>query len=254
MATPTRQVTTLTQTAAVSLPATAVRGSTSTASATFTPIRAGRPVALEVLGAGGVWSTYGALSQSSTGQATFSVSHDSSGTFSFRVVARAWKGAATATSPVRTIVVGAPTTPADTTPPGPVTSVTVTGATASSLTLGWVNPGDADFAGVTIRRAVGSTPPASPSAGALVSNTAAGVTSVVDSGLAAGTTYSYALFARDGVPNYAAAATGQGVTTSPSDTTAPGPVTSVTVTGATASSLTLGWVNPGDADFAGVTK
>ena len=213
VATPTRQVTTLTQTASLNLPATALQGGTSTASGSFTPIRAGRPVALEVLGAGAVWTLYGEASQSATGQATFSVAHGAPGTFTFRVVARMWKGAAKAVSPVRTIVVATPTPPSDTTAPGAVSSVTVTGATSSSLTLGWVNPGDGDFAGVMIRRAVGSTPPSSPSSGALVSDTGAAVTSLVDSGLAAGTTYSYALFARDEVPNYAAAATGQGTTT-----------------------------------------
>ena len=90
--------------------------------------------------------------------------------------------------------------------------MTVTGATSSSLTLSWVNPGDGDFAGVMIRRSVGSAPPTGPTSGVLVSNLGAGATSHVDSGLAAGTTYSYALFARDEVPNYATAATGQGTT------------------------------------------
>ena len=212
---PTRKVTTLTQQASLTLPATAVLGGASTAIAAFTPVRAGRPVTLELLGAGAVWSPYGTSFQSTTGNATFRVAHDATGTFSFRAVAQAWKGAAKVISSVRTIVIDAPnvtTTPGDTTSPGPVTSVTVTGATSSSLTLGWVNPGDGDFAGVMIRRSVGSVPPAGPTSGGLVSNLGAGATSYVDSGLAAGTTYSYALFARDEVPNYAAAATGQGTT------------------------------------------
>ena len=247
--TPTRKVTTLTQKASLTLPATAVLGGTSAARAAFTPVRAGRPVTLELLKAGAVWSPYGATFESATGTATFRVAHDATGTFRFRVVARAWKGAAKVMSSPHTIVIDAPN---DTTPPGPVTSVTVTGATSSSLTLGWINPDDGDFAGVMIRRSVGSAPPTGPTSGALVSNLGAGATSHVDSGLAAGTTYSYALFARDEVPNYAPAATGQGTTTTPGDTTPPGPVTSVTVTGATSSSLTLGWVNPDDGDFAGV--
>ena len=136
-ATPLRTVTTLTQTALLTLPATAVLGSTSTAAATFTPVRAGRPLTLELLEAGGVWTPYGAATQSTTGHATFPITHDEPGTFSFRAVAHAWKGAAEEISSVRTLVVDAPrdtTPPSDTTPPGPVTSVTVTGATTSSLT------------------------------------------------------------------------------------------------------------------------
>ena len=186
--------------------------------------------------------------QSSTGQATFPVAHVGTGTFTFRVVAEAWKGAAETVSAVRTIVVSQPS---DATPPGPVTSLTVTGPTPSSLTLSWTNPADADFAGVVIRRAVGSTPPASPTSGTLVADKGPGATSHVDSGLAGGTTYSYAVFAYDEVPNHAAAATGQGTTSTAADTTPPGPVTTVTVTGATSSSLTVSWTNPGDADYAG---
>ena len=63
-----------------------------------------------------------------------------------------------------------------------------------------------------IRRAVGTTPPATKSSGDLVVDKAAPATSHVDTGLAPGTTYSYALFAHDEVPNHAAAATGQGTT------------------------------------------
>ncbi len=101
---------------------------------------------------------------------------------------------------------------ADTTPPGPVTGLTVGSATTSSLTLSWTNPGAADLAGVMVRRAVGTTPPASATAGTLVVDKAKPGTSHVDDGLAPGTTYSYAVFAHDSVPNYSTAATGQATT------------------------------------------
>ncbi|HEX4015252.1 MAG TPA: IPT/TIG domain-containing protein [Frankiaceae bacterium] len=94
---------------------------------------------------------------------------------------------------------------ADTAPPGPVTAVTAAGA-PSSVALKWINPTDADFAGVMIRRAVGAAAPASITAGTLVADIAAPNTTTTDSGLAANTKYSYALFAHDAVPNYAAAA------------------------------------------------
>src|SRR5258708_33708102 len=58
--------------------------------------------------------------------------------------------------------------PADltvTTAPAPVTSLTVTGTTSSSVSLSWVNPTGSNFAGVMIRRAVGTTPPDRKSVG-----------------------------------------------------------------------------------------
>ena len=105
--------------------------------------------------------------------------------------------------------------PADTTPPGPITSLTITGATTSTLNLTWTNPTDADYEGAVIRRATGTTPPASPTAGTAVTTTGASTTTHQDTGLNPATTYSYALFARDEVPNYASPATGQGTTTTP---------------------------------------
>ena len=80
-----------------------------------------------------------------------------------------------------------------------------------------------------IRRAVGPTPPATPTAGTLVVDKAAPGTTHTDTGLSAGTQYSYALFAHDGVPNYATSATVSGGTDTP-DTTPPGPVTGVGAT------------------------
>ena len=140
----------------------------------------------------------------------------------------------------------------DTTPPGPVTGLAVTGTTTSSITLSWTNPGDADFTGAVVRRSAGPTPPSSPTAGTPVADVAKPGATVTDSGLAAGTQYSYAVFAHDAVPNHAAAATLTTTTATQPDTTPPGPVTAVSVTGATSSTLTLSWTNPPDADLAGV--
>lgn len=95
----------------------------------------------------------------------------------------------------------------DTTPPGPVSGVSVVQGVGSDLALSWTNPTDADFAGVMIRRAVGLTPPASPTQGVLVADTAATVTSFNDQGLAGNTTFSYALFAFDTAKNKAAGVT-----------------------------------------------
>jgi plastocyanin len=91
-------------------------------------------------------------------------------------------------------------------PPGPVTTLTATVVSDTSIKLDWVNPTDADFAGVTIRRAVGSIAPASASTGDPVTVPAsATATSFTDTGLTAGTQYSYAVFSYDVATNHAAA-------------------------------------------------
>ena len=102
----------------------------------------------------------------------------------------------------------------DITPPGPVTAPTVTQATTTSLALHWVNPADADLTGVMIRRAQGSIAPPSPTAGVLVADVPTPQAAITDTGLTAGTTYSYALYAHDRAGNDAPAATVTGVTAS----------------------------------------
>ena len=94
----------------------------------------------------------------------------------------------------------------DSTPPGPVTNVTTTSAN-STVQLRWTNPSDADFTGVTIRRAPGAVAPNSPTAGTAVAEATKPGTSFDDTNVTAGQTYSYALFAHDETPNYAPAAT-----------------------------------------------
>ena len=95
---------------------------------------------------------------------------------------------------------------ATSTAPGPVTTVTATSAN-SVVHLRWVNPPDADFAGVTIRRAAGSVAPTSPTDGTAVAEVTAPGTSFDDANVTAGATYTYALFAHDQSANYAPAAT-----------------------------------------------
>ena len=140
----------------------------------------------------------------------------------------------------------------DTSAPGPVTGLSVAGTTSTSVSLSWINPSDADFEGVMVRRAVGSTPPATPSAGSLVKDVSKGTTALTDTGLSPGTQYSYALFAHDAVPNYASSVSRTVRTPSAPDTSAPGPVTGLSVAGTTSTSVSLSWINPSDADFEGV--
>ena len=133
------------------------------------------------------------------------------GTYRYRVVAFPWHGTARWRTPYGSVVVRAATP--DTTAPGPVSAVSVGGVSSESLTLLWTNPGDADFAGVMIRRALGPVPPGAPDEGVLVADQVAPGSSYTDTGLAAGTEYSYALFAHDAVPNLATAATVTATTT-----------------------------------------
>jgi hypothetical protein len=133
----------------------------------------------------------------------------------------------TATTPAPTPPAPTPTSPApapgDVTPPGPVTALTALATTAdgvAEVTLSWTNPTDSDFAGVMIRRAAGATAPTHTTGTLVVTNTAPAATSYHNfAGLAAGTQYTYAVFAHDGVPNHSVA-TNVTVTTIATRTTA----------------------------------
>ena len=110
----------------------------------------------------------------------------------------------TGTVDVTADVLGYIVSGADSSPPAAVTAPKAVGA-PNSVTLSWTNPTDADFTGVMVRRAVGTTAPASPTAGTLVSDVSAPAATVTDSGLAANTKYSYAFFSHDAVPNFSSA-------------------------------------------------
>jgi hypothetical protein len=144
----------------------------------------------------------------------------------------------------RTYAVAA-TVSVTTAPPGPVTGVFATAAN-TSVTLHWVNPTEQSLTGVMIRRAAGAVAPASASAGTLVADVTKPTAVYTDTGLASSTQYSYALFAHDGVPTFAAVATVTATTTAP-----PGPVTGVSATSAN-TSVSLSWVNPAGSSLTGV--
>ena len=225
VATPVRTVTTQPQTASLTLAATGRLGGSSTAASTFSAgacRTAGDPGAARGRATPGR-PTAPARSPP-TGQATFPVAHVGTGTFTFRVVAEAWKGAAETVSAVRTIVVSAaerhhaawPRHVRDRHGSDPV---------VADPQLDQPRRRGLRWSGDPPGRRV-ATPPATPTSGTFVADKGPGATSHVDSGLADGTTYSYAVFAYDEVPNYAAAATGQGATTTSRrhDTAGPGHV------------------------------
>jgi IPT/TIG domain len=138
------------------------------------------------------------------------------------------------------------TTP-DVVPPGPVTALTVV-ARSNSAVLTWTDPTAADLTGITVRRALGTVPPASPTDG---TDVPASGTTVTDFGLTPSTKYAYAVFTHDAALNYSTAVT-KAITTLAPDVTAPGPVTGL-VTTPGSSTVSLSWVNPSAADFTGVT-
>ena len=221
------------------------------ATATLAPVRAGRTVTLERQ-AGTGWTAEETGLEGADGTVAFGLDTSAAGQRSYRVVAAAAKGAPSVASAARTVVVKAGQT-IDTSPPGVVSFLEVADSTTSSITLTWVNPSDGDYHGAMVRRAPGSTPPSSRTSGVLVADVLAPGDQVTDSGLAAGTTYSYAVFAHDHVPNYAGAAkvTGNTLAGGGADVTPPDPVADLAVTGTTQTSLTLSWTNPGDADYSG---
>jgi hypothetical protein len=101
---------------------------------------------------------------------------------------------------------------ANETTPGAVLDVTAV-PSSTSIALSWTNPVEASLTGVMIRRAVGATPPPSADDGTLVTDITPPATSFTEDGLTPGTQYSYALFAHNGTPSFATAATVTSTTT-----------------------------------------
>jgi hypothetical protein len=106
-----------------------------------------------------------------------------------------------------------------TTAPGPVTSLSVTGTTASTISMSWSAPAGTSFQGVLIRRNPSSTPPASPTAGTLVARVGRSTLSYTDADLSPGMHYSYSFFSYDASSHYSAPATTSGTTLHATTTT-----------------------------------
>lgn len=88
-----RTVTTVGQTASLSLPFSVAENTTAQATLSFTPVRVGRPVQLQVL-RNGAWVTVAAGVQNSSGKAILVVPATAAGSFSYRARTSAAKGAA----------------------------------------------------------------------------------------------------------------------------------------------------------------
>jgi len=147
------------------------------------------------------------------------------------------------------VVIGDPLmTISEITAPSEVTSA---GAVAGDqeVALSWTNPGDGDFAGVKVLRQTGSYPAHSADGTLIYNGTDEFYT---DTNVSNGTTYYYAFFAYDEVPNYSTVdGAGAKDTATPSvDTTAPAAVINMNAV-AGSHQIALTWTNPSDEDFAG---
>jgi hypothetical protein len=107
----------------------------------------------------------------------------------------------------------------DNTAPSPAAQLTIT-AGLRRATLRWLNPAAGDFAGTLIRMRSDACP-TGPANGSLVVNEAGSPVefdSFVHGGLTPGTTYHYAVFAHDGLGNYATGVCGDVTIGTPGDT------------------------------------
>jgi hypothetical protein len=231
-------------------------GATVTDDVVLSP-RAPRAVVVQARGPGSVtFVSQSTGTSSSSGSFRAVYRPTSAGVWGFRLAVSASATALSVTSPTRIITATATDTDPpgpDVTAPGPVTGLTVSGLTNKTATLSWTNPPDADLSGAVIRRADGATAPATVTDGTAVTDVPVPASTFTDTGLTPDTTYSYAVFAHDGAPNYAAAGTVTLTTASAPDLTAPGPVTHLRDTRVTGTTVTMTWQNPPDADFTGVT-
>ncbi|QTE29411.1 pectinesterase family protein [Pengzhenrongella sicca] len=138
--------------------------------------------------------------------------------------------------------VAARPTPADVTAPAVPTGLVAAGLDAS-LTLGWDEGTEPDLAGYRVYRSATAPVAVGPTTkvGATVRPT------FIDTGLTAGTAYSYAVVAVDAAGNVSAPAT---VTATPADQVAPAAPTGVTGTGADSRAV-LTWAASPETDLAG---
>jgi hypothetical protein len=143
-----------------------------------------------------------------------------------------------------------PTKPArDTHAPGRVTNLHAAVKAPHRVTITWANPGASDLSGVVVRRGFAGACPARASDGFAIGG-AAVRTSQVDTSVAPGTVYCYAVFAFDHAGNYSRAAVAKHVI----DKVAPPPLRPVTNVQAVALNghIELTWQNP--TSLAGVAS
>ncbi len=135
--------------------------------------------------------------------------------------------------------------------PGPITQAAANADTATSLALTWTNPSNDQLKKIIVRRAVGTTAPATQTSGTNVTLSPAVTESVTNTGLSPSTTYSYAIFAQDRIGNISPLGAGStvtantgGVITPPTGGGGAAPVTNLTAPIVTNAKVTLAWQYP----------
>ena len=132
-------------------------------------------------------------------------------------------------------------TTVDTTAPSTPANLRQTGSTSTSITIGWDASTDTDDATSTLRYDVyrdgGATPIATVSA-----------TSYTNTGLSSGESHTYSVDAVDPAGNHSDPTTAIPAQAGTVDTTAPSVPTGLTQTGATATTITIGWNASTDPD------
>ena len=238
--TPTRTVLVQKQTAALSMPASAAKGTTARATMSFTPVRQRRAVRLQRQ-VGTSWVTVVSAAQSTTGKASVTFTVPSSGTHRYRAQALASGGAPTVTSAVRTLHVIVP----DTTAPSVPVNVKATGGDRS-VALSWGAVSASDLKGYRVYRASSASGPWSEVTAAPVVGT-----SYLVSGLTNGTAYFFAVVSVDQVGNASARSAAVSATpVAPADTTAPSVPVNVKATGGDRS-VALSWGAVSASDLKG---
>ncbi|QJD81913.1 fibronectin type III domain-containing protein [Cohnella herbarum] len=149
----------------------------------------------------------------------------------------------------------------DTTAPAAITSLSAGSATANSIKLSWIAPGDDGMTGTAtsydIRYRTSSFTNADwaslPQASGVPAPAAAGSSqSLTVTGLSAGTTYYFAIKTKDEASNESDLSNVVSLsTTAAPDTTAPAAITSLSAGSATANSIKLSWIAPGDDGMTG---
>ena len=154
--------------------------------------------------------------------------------------------------------------PADITAPS-ITDIEFTGtADNAAIDLSWDPSSVSDIQDVTIFRdttAISASDDFATVSAAQITNTSgeftivgtftSGTSSLSDTGLTNGTTYHYAIFIQDTAGNYSSSSAIASAT--PSDVTAPSPVTGLSGSLQSDGTYQLTWTNPTDADFDGFT-
>ena len=106
----TRLVQLAAQSVALTMAPAAQTGGSVPVSVTSRPVRVGRTVVLQVL-SGDTWTTVGTDTEDASGVTTYAVVPEVAGTFSYRAVALAWRGAAARPSATTTLTVTDPLPP-----------------------------------------------------------------------------------------------------------------------------------------------